>query len=205
MASPGNLEDLTLAGGVGAALIREKKVRTWNMDGHAETQTVLVQRRASLPDLGIVKQTSVARSGFHRLVYQKARRSLTDQHNGHYGSFKEMAQDMVHSVKICLKATDIGRDLRKKISGECDEASCQGDSVDESTNGDADSCEGDSAVEGDTAVETSGEVLMEGEDVDESWRDLMTDLSPLTPFAKAFGKSNSGLELVKEQGKTLTA
>jgi|EP00427_Karlodinium_veneficum_P013005 hypothetical protein len=190
MASPGNLEDLALAGGVGAALLREKKIRTWNMDGHSETQTVLVQRRASLPDLGIAKQTPrvtpVARSGFHRLVYQKARKSLTEQHDGHYGSFKEMAQDMVHSVKICLKATDIGRDLRRQISGESDTASCQGDSVDESTNGDADSCERDSAVEGDSAIETSGEVVMEGEDVNESWKDLMTDLSPLTPFVTPF-------------------
>jgi hypothetical protein len=120
-----------LAGGFGRAFYtKHKKYKEWDLNGHAEWKDVDIvvpmdrfERNHKPPagfrldPIGRKRSDSdpIVRSGFHRLVYQKAR-YLREEHGNGYTGFAQVGRDMVRSVKVCMQVTEIGRNLKKLVT-----------------------------------------------------------------------------------------
>lgn len=133
------LDDLSpLAGSVGRALKKKKikRTREWDLNGHAKVADAEVpnerfapnQRPAARALLDPIPPSNrrasscpnVPRVGFHRLVYQRARH-LREEHGNSYSGVHQVGRDMVRSVKVCMRTTDVGRNLKKVVYPAHDE------------------------------------------------------------------------------------
>jgi hypothetical protein len=176
-----------------------KKIQKWDEHGHCQVEDVEVEvpikipvgEGTSRPDISRGMESQVVRSGFHRLVYQKAR-YVREEHGNTYNCFQQAARDMVHSVHVCMKVTDVGRDLRKAVTKPDDEARhSDGNTTpdDEALhidvnnagearhgNGDDDKCLHYGSLAEPVFEETAGK----RRSADEDWKTLMDDLN-LTP------------------------
>jgi len=189
-------------GGFGRALMKKiKRMRQWNKDGHSKVVEkevpidVSIQRSASCPDIRKHKQLSVARSGFHRLVYQKARH-LREEHGSGYTGFRQAAEDMVHSVRVCMHATQIGRNLKKAVLEPMHDEGSEND-VEGPRNG----ADNDDGLPKRDSIAKLTKQDDEENDADDGWKNLMADLSlsPRTPHNQSF---EAELEGVTEEGDT---
>jgi hypothetical protein len=232
------VEALPPLGGVGAALMKKmKKIQTWDQHGRCQVEEIEVEipikvpleEGSSCPDIEKGMQSYVVRSGFHRLVYQKAR-YLREEHGNTYNCFQQAARDMVHSVSVCMKVTDVGRDFKKAVTKPDDEV------LHIDVNNEGEARRGDVNGDDDKSLHVASLVLPVLEVVvpvleettgkrrsaDEDWKALMDDLNltPKIPSSKpgtkrsrthqhrrmcAVKSTPSELENMKEERDTLVA
>mmetsp|Transcript_56470 Transcript_56470/g.89483 ORF Transcript_56470/g.89483 Transcript_56470/m.89483 type:complete len:546 (+) Transcript_56470:75-1712(+) len=133
------LDELSpLAGSVGRALKKKKikRIREWDLNGHAKVAVAEIPNERFAPNRRTAARVlldplpppnrttsscpNVPRVGFHRLVYQRARH-LRQEHGNSYSGVHEVGRDMVRSVKVCMRTTDVGRNLKKVVYPARDE------------------------------------------------------------------------------------